>query len=80
MTLVTLSCLLGVVMFALYADCDPVQFGLISKQDQVCINVYNIVVYKNRAIRKSYGDSIELKILKFSNGSYLLWEATTPEP
>ncbi|KAL4220203.1 Sodium-coupled monocarboxylate transporter 1 [Mactra antiquata] len=34
-SIITLSCLVGVVMFSFYADCDPVSFGLIQKPDQL---------------------------------------------
>jgi hypothetical protein len=42
MVIVTLSCFLGFVMFALYADCDPVKYGLISKTGQVCVKGQNL--------------------------------------
>ncbi|XP_070184134.1 sodium-coupled monocarboxylate transporter 1-like isoform X2 [Littorina saxatilis] len=35
MVIVSLSCLLGVIMFVFYSDCDPIKFGLISKFDQL---------------------------------------------
>lgn len=34
-SIITLACLVGVVMYAFYATCDPVKFGLISKPDQL---------------------------------------------
>ena len=34
-SIITLSCLVGVVMYAFYATCDPVKFGLVQKPDQV---------------------------------------------
>lgn len=33
--IVCMACLLGVIMFAFYADCDPIKFGLIDKSDQL---------------------------------------------
>ncbi|XP_012938806.2 sodium-coupled monocarboxylate transporter 2 [Aplysia californica] len=33
--IVILCCLIGIVMFAFYADCDPLSFGLIEKTDQL---------------------------------------------
>ncbi|KAK7111370.1 sodium-coupled monocarboxylate transporter 1-like [Littorina saxatilis] len=33
--IVCLACMIGVVMFAFYADCHPIKFGLISKTDQL---------------------------------------------
>ena len=32
----TLSCLVGVVMYAFYANCDPFKFGRIKRPEQVC--------------------------------------------
>ena len=34
-SIITLSCLVGVVMFAFYAECDPVSIKLVDKADQV---------------------------------------------
>ena len=34
--IVTIACLVGMVMYAFYAGCDPLKFGLIAKADQVC--------------------------------------------
>lgn len=34
-SIITLSCLVGVVMYAFYAKCDPVKFGLVQKPDQL---------------------------------------------
>ncbi|XP_045161682.2 sodium-coupled monocarboxylate transporter 2-like [Mercenaria mercenaria] len=31
----TLACLIGVVMYACYSECDPVKFGLVDKADQI---------------------------------------------
>lgn len=33
--IITLTCMIGVTMFAFYKDCDPVKLGLISKSDQL---------------------------------------------
>ncbi|XP_076436062.1 sodium-coupled monocarboxylate transporter 1-like isoform X2 [Babylonia areolata] len=33
--IVSMACFLGVIMFAFYADCDPIRFGLIEKSDQL---------------------------------------------
>ena len=33
--IITLTCLVGVVMYAFYANCDPVKAGLINKVDEV---------------------------------------------
>lgn len=34
-SIITLSCLVGVVMYAFYEQCDPVTYGVISKPDQL---------------------------------------------
>jgi len=33
--IITLTCMIGITMFAFYKDCDPVKFGLINKADQM---------------------------------------------
>ena len=37
--IISLSCLAGIVMYAFYAKCDPIKFGLIEKADQVCYKI-----------------------------------------
>ena len=40
--IVSLCCMIGVVMFAFYADCHPITYGVIDKTDQVtthCLSV-----------------------------------------
>ena len=34
--IVTLAVLVGIVMYAFYADCDPLKFKLVGRADQVC--------------------------------------------
>ena len=34
-TIITLTCMIGITMFSFYKDCDPVKFGLINKADQM---------------------------------------------
>ena len=36
--IVTLAVLVGMVMYAFYADCDPLKFKLIDRADQVCLS------------------------------------------
>ena len=55
--IITLSCLVGVVMYAFYADCDPVKFGLIDKPDQVewrtfLINTQSFLKLSSNSIEK----------------------------
>ena len=33
----TLACLTGLAIFATYAECDPLQVGLVEKKDQVSV-------------------------------------------
>ncbi|KAL8561649.1 hypothetical protein ACOMHN_001381 [Nucella lapillus] len=35
MLIVSLCCMIGIVMFAFYADCDPISFGVVTKTDQL---------------------------------------------
>ena len=34
--IVTLAVLVAIVMYAFYADCDPLKFKLVGRADQVC--------------------------------------------
>ena len=34
-SIITIACLAGVVIYAFYATCDPLTFGLVDKADQV---------------------------------------------
>jgi len=46
-SIITLSCLVGVVMFAFYAECDPVSIKLVDKADQVTtFNVIKSSIYR----------------------------------
>ncbi|KAK3088216.1 hypothetical protein FSP39_016248 [Pinctada imbricata] len=41
--LLTLVCAVGVVMYAFYATCDPVKYGVIQKSDQVSLSLWGII-------------------------------------
>ena len=40
--IVSLCCMIGVVMFAFYADCHPIEFGVIKKTDQVITHFHSM--------------------------------------
>ena len=49
-SIITLSCLVGVVMYAFYATCDPVKFGLIQKPDQVRFVMLGKIYFLERVL------------------------------